>query len=297
MRTRPAPARLVTVVLTLLVVACALPPASTPAATSADGLTIRYEEHGNGEPALVFVHGWSCDRSYWDAQVPYFSDRYRVVTVDLGGHGESGLEREVWSIEAFGQDVAAVVEQLDLHDVVLVGHSMGGPVTVEAALLLGDRAVGIIGVDTFHDLSERWSEEAVEAWMQPFRDDYAARARTLVPTMFAPGSDSAFVARITADMASAPPAVGTGAMMAYNVWWNAKADTSLPALSMPVRALNADLYPTDVEAGRAYVPSFDAVIMPGVGHFLMMEDPETFNGLLEGILEDLPRAAEPASGT
>jgi pimeloyl-ACP methyl ester carboxylesterase len=295
MWTRLSVARSLTAALALLTTACISPPASPPTATSADGLSIRYDTHGSGEPALVFVHGWSCDRSYWDAQVPYFAERYRVVTVDLGGHGESGLERDTWSIEAFGQDVAAVVEQLDLDDVVLVGHSMGGPVAVEAALLLGTRVAGIVGVDTFQDLSGRVSEEQVEEWMQPFRDDFAARTQAFVPTMFAPGSDSAFVARITDDMASAPPAIGTAAIQAFYDWWNHTADMSLPALRAPMRTLNADLYPTDVEAGRAFVPSFDAVIMPGVGHFLMMEAPDTFNPLLEEIIEGLPRAIAPAS--
>lgn len=58
---------------------------------SADGLPVRYEVLGDGTPALVFVHGWSCDRRYWDGQVGYFADRHRVVAIDLAGHGESGL--------------------------------------------------------------------------------------------------------------------------------------------------------------------------------------------------------------
>jgi pimeloyl-ACP methyl ester carboxylesterase len=79
-----------------------------------DNVAISYDVQGEGEPALVFVHGWSCDKSYWRLQVPYFAKRHKVVTIDLGGHGESGIGRETWTMEAFGKDVAAVVEELEL---------------------------------------------------------------------------------------------------------------------------------------------------------------------------------------
>ena len=52
---------------------------------SKDGTPISYEIHGAGEPTLVFVHGWGCDARYWSAQLPYFSKKHRVVTLDLAG--------------------------------------------------------------------------------------------------------------------------------------------------------------------------------------------------------------------
>src|SRR5262245_7744994 len=100
---------------------------------SVDGVPIHYDVQGDGLPALVFIHGWSCDRSYWRKQMKYFAPRYTVVAIDLGGHGDSGLNRETWTTPAFGEDVVAVVETLGLTQVVLIGHSMGGAVSVEAA--------------------------------------------------------------------------------------------------------------------------------------------------------------------
>src|SRR5918994_764401 len=90
-------------------------------------------------PALVFVHGWSCDRSYWSRQLPHFAGRHNVVAIDLAGHGESGVGRQAWTMPAFGDDVVAAVEQLGLESTVLIGHSMGGDVIVDAALKLPDR--------------------------------------------------------------------------------------------------------------------------------------------------------------
>ena len=93
-------------------------------ALSADGLPIQYDVQGNGAIALVFVHGWCCDRRCWDRQVYAFAPSYTVVRLDLAGHGTSGQHRTQWTVPAFAQDVMAVVRQLELEQVVLIGHSL-----------------------------------------------------------------------------------------------------------------------------------------------------------------------------
>ena len=75
---------------------------------SKDGTLISYEVYGAGEPTLVFVHGWSCDSGYWRNQTPVFSQEHKVVLLDLSGHGHSGVTRETYSMQAFGEDVQAV---------------------------------------------------------------------------------------------------------------------------------------------------------------------------------------------
>jgi pimeloyl-ACP methyl ester carboxylesterase len=128
---------------------------------SADRVRVRYEVHGNGAPAVVFVHGWSCDRTYWRRQVDHFAGRFTVVTIDLAGHGESGTGRRTWTMPAFGDDVLAVATELDLPDLVLVGHSMGGDVIIEAARGLPRRVGGLVWVDTYRSLDESGSDETV----------------------------------------------------------------------------------------------------------------------------------------
>jgi pimeloyl-ACP methyl ester carboxylesterase len=120
-------------------------------AISADGVSIAYEVRGEGEPALVFIHGWCCDRSYWEEQTPHFAEKYKVVAIDLAGHGESGLDRKEWTMKAFGEDVVAVVNKLNLEQAILVGHSMGGFVILEASSLMPKRVIGLVGADTLGD--------------------------------------------------------------------------------------------------------------------------------------------------
>lgn len=91
--------------------------------SSADGVMVHYRVHGSGENTLILVHGWSCDQGYWEAQVEGLMADFKVVTLDLGGHGRSGTMRETWDMPSFGADVAAVVEKLNLTNTILVGHS------------------------------------------------------------------------------------------------------------------------------------------------------------------------------
>ena len=89
---------------------------------------------GNGRPAVVFVHGFGCALSDWDAQVSHLSPRHLTIAVDLRGHGTSPGTAAECSIERLGADVAEVMQALAMPPAVLVGRSMGCRVAIEAAL-------------------------------------------------------------------------------------------------------------------------------------------------------------------
>ncbi len=251
-------------------------------AISPDGIPVRYEVHGAGTPALVFVHGWSCDRSYWSRQLDHFAGRHRVVAIDLAGHGESGVGRDAWTMPAFGDDVVAVVDELGLEELVLIGHSMGGDVIVEAARHLPGRVVGLVWVDTYDTLGESDSGEDLQEFLVPFREDFVAATRSVVRRMFVPGSDPALVEWVATDMSAAPPEIALDAI--EHALTNDRAVIAgLSKLTAPVVAINPDYRPTDIDALRRH--GVETVLMPGAGHFLMMEDPETFNRLLGGTVE------------
>ena len=251
---------------------------------SADGVPIHYTTSGDGDVAVVLVHCWTCDSSFWDDAVPVLSHDYQVVTLDLAGHGESGSERTDYTMPAFGQDVAAVVQSLDLHRVILVGHSMGGTVVLEAARLLGDRVVGLIGIDTLHRLDDHATDEQIERFVAPMRIDFPGFVRRYMGSLFAAGADSALVARYTDRMSRVSPNVGISAI--ENM---AREDLSALAhgLGVPVRLIVSPRYPVDAEAWRAAVADFDFVVMEGVGHFPMLTAPERFDALLLATVNEL----------
>lgn len=102
---------------------------------------------GQGWPPVIFVHGFACSHSDWDAQVAYLSPRHTTVAVDLRGHGASPGAADKCSIGQFGADVAQVMRSLALPPAVLVGHSMGCRVAIEAALQAPAHTAGVILVD------------------------------------------------------------------------------------------------------------------------------------------------------
>ena len=291
---------IIALMITMLFVACqeeTETPAITDASivvdsvTSVDSLMIYYDVRGIGDKALVFVHGWSCDRSYWDAQTDEFAKIYRVVTIDLGGHGQSGLERETWSMAAFGADVAAVVSALDLSNVTLVGHSMGGSVIIEAARLLPDRVVALVGVDNFHNFSQSFTEVQIKGFTAPFAADFANTTNVFVRSMFPEDADSALVEQVAKDMALARPEVAVSALgefLGYDY------RSALNEMRLPIRVIGSDHHPVDIVGNRAIIESFQFMLMPGRGHFLHLEDPTTFNQLLATTLAEFwPETNQP----
>jgi pimeloyl-ACP methyl ester carboxylesterase len=255
---------------------------------SPDGISIAYELHGAEGRPLVFVHGWSCDRSYWREQAEHFAGRHRVVTVDLAGHGESGLGRESWTMPAYGEDVVAVIEKLGLEDVVLIGHSMGGDVVAEAAVRLPGRVSGLVWVDVYSRLGQPKSREQLEEFAAPFREDFATKTREFVRQMFVPESDPEVVEWVVADMSAAPPKIALDELVHARGNDGAILER-LRELTVPVVAINPEHWPTDVEGLRAW--GVETVLMPGVGHFPMLEDPGRFNRLLADVVAGLGAAA------
>ncbi len=251
---------------------------------SKDGVRINFFVEGEGEPALIFVHGWSCDKSYWDNQVKEFSPKYKVVTIDLAGHGESGMNRKNYTMELFGEDVAAVVNELGLKKIILIGHSMGGAVVIEAARILKDKVIGLVGADTFQNLGETMTTEQIEPFLKPFREDFKTHAFEFVKTMFPPTADPDLVKKIADDMSSAPPEVAISAM--ENMFKD-NAITALKEINVPIIGINCDLYPVREEENRKYVKSYELKMMKGVGHFVMLEDPAKFNQLLNEAINEL----------
>jgi pimeloyl-ACP methyl ester carboxylesterase len=257
-------------------------------ATSPDGIPIRYHAAGKGDPALVFVHCGGCERGFWDGQVAHFAAKHRVVALDLAGHGQSGGGRKDWTMPAFGQDVVSVVEALGLKRVVLIGHSIGGPVVLEAARRMPGRVAGLVLVDTMVDFEQRLAAEEVEKYLSALQADYRATTTALVSQLlFSASTPEPVKARVLETVLSVPQEIGVAAArssMAYD---------PLPALreiKAPIRAINSDLFPTNVEGNRRYVPGYQVAIMKGVGHYLMLEQPEAFNALLAEALRELARS-------
>ena len=228
----------------------------------------------------MFVHGYSCSSEYWWPQLEYFSKNYTTVAVDLAGHGESGLNRKEYSMEAFGDDVKSVIEHLDLNQVVLIGHSMGGPVIVKAARSLGTKTRLIIGVDTFHDLTTEgiggFARIAVNTMFQLF---YDSMTEDSIDDFFIERTDNDLEEWIRNDALKSPKNISQGtldALLTMNY------PESLRELSVPMIALNARSFrETKLDSNFDTYKDLQIEFMEDVGHFIMLERPDEFNKWLE----------------
>jgi len=255
----------------------------SPVVAASDGVPIHYSVAGKGEPALVFVHCGGCNRNFWENQVAEFSKTHRVVTIDLPGHGESGSGRKSWSIESYSDDVKTVVTKLDLKRVVLVGSSMGGPIIVETAKRMPERVVGIVPVDALQNVEQKLPPEQVDAVIKQLQADYkAAMTGLLNQFLFSANTPEAVKTRVINEVVSRQPEAALAILKGIISYDPAPA---LREVKVPIKAINSDLNPTQVEVNRKYAPQFDAVIIKGTGHYPMLEDPTRFNQMLAEILK------------
>lgn len=251
-----------------------------------DGVTIVYSAAGAGDPALVFIHGGLADRSFWDGQLRAFGTRHRVIALDLPGHGESGLDRKEWGIPEFGADVKAVVDAEKLKSVIIFGNSLGGPVAIEAALLLPGRILGVVGVDTFQVLDNRITPAEAKQRAETFQHDFSGALKQMVRMLFHADADPALMADAERRMAGTSPEAARAMLMSLSGYDQGAAARRL---TVPLRAINGDLYPTDMDGNRKVKADFDAVIMKHMGHYPMLERPEEFNDLLKEVVTSLTK--------
>ena len=278
--------RLLLLVLFFILAAPLVQPGAKAEVVSAkDGVPIHYSVQGKGEPALVFVHCWSCDRHLWDNQVSVFAKNHRVVTIDLPGHGESGQGRKTWSVESYADDVNAVITKLNLKRVILIGSSMGGPITLEATRRMPDRVLALVPVDTLHDVESVVDPKVLEGVVKQLRADYkVATTGFLNQLFFSPSTPVAVKNRIISEVTARPPELAVTILEAIFAY---RAAPALGEVKVPIHAINADMTPTNLEVNHKYAPQFEAVMMKGSGHYPMLEDPARFNELLANIIRNV----------
>ncbi len=117
-------------------------------AATVDGLKLHSTVTGKGSKTVILVHGYTCDETTWSEQVPALVKEYRVVTLDLPGHGKSDSPKDgKLSMDLFARAIEAVRAEVKANRVVLVGHSMGTPVILRYAHLYPQHISAMVFVD------------------------------------------------------------------------------------------------------------------------------------------------------
>jgi pimeloyl-ACP methyl ester carboxylesterase len=250
---------------------------------------------GRGAPTLVFVHGFACTHADWHAQLAHFQHTHEVVACDLRGHGRTPGRPQECSIEHYGGDVAALVNNLELARTVLIGHSMGCRVVLEAARLIPDKVAGIVLVDGSRNATRDPESAQAAALATIDKHGYAPFAEMLFRQMFfKPSAEAdAIVARAVRTSADFGPALWPR----ITRWDAGQMDAAFDALRAPLLAIqsttrNAELRRAPLKAGDTS-PWLDYLrargarieIVPDTGHFTQLEAVETVNRLIAGFLK------------
>jgi pimeloyl-ACP methyl ester carboxylesterase len=252
-----------------------------------DGVSIVCEIRGKGDTALVFLHGWCGDRAYWKHQVDAFAPDFRVVTLDQAGHGESGKDRKQWTTSSLAGDVEAVVKALGLKRVVLIGHSMGGPVALLASKRMPDTVVAVIGVDTLQDAEFKMPEEVSKKFLEGFEKDFKGTMRAGFAGLLSEKTDADLKNWIVTRAEAQDQKMALGLM---HDMMGLDSKKLLKEAKAPVRCINSAggfqfFKPTAIETNKKYA-DFNAVMIEEVGHYPMLEKPEEFNRKLREVLKE-----------
>lgn len=233
----------------------------------------------HSRPVLLFVHGWAGDSRFWIPQVNHFEDQYEIDTPDLAGHGRAANQRGTCTIDGFATELADRIRGLDTESCILVGHSMGGAVALEAARKIPERVGRVVMVDAFVMDWGRLDEALIGGFLATFREDFSGAVRGLIEQTCTPETDPAVIEHAAKVMTTLSPAVGLPALESLLRW------DPLPtfeALDMPLDCINSVL--VNPEARSRYAPFVTEYPVAGAGHYLQFEDEKGFSQLLETIV-------------
>lgn len=252
-----------------------------------DGLALSLASAGNGEPALLFVHGWSCNREFFSPQFHHFAATHRCLALDLAGHGLSASGPRRWSIASYAQDVAAALACAVDGKAVLIGHSMAGAVVTEAARLVPEKVAAVVLGDTHVFDYGHLDEETIQGIVAQMESDLPGFIAGLVGSMLPAAASPELRGWIANEMSRADPQVAIPSLESLLRW---DALPALEQLSVPGYAINAaTINPT---ARQRYRHLLREQYMPAAGHFLQLEDPPGFNRALQAILDEVTSEVE-----
>jgi pimeloyl-ACP methyl ester carboxylesterase len=244
-----------------------------------DGIPIHSTVRGKGPKTIVFVHGWTCDETSWDAQAPAFEKDYRVITLDLPGHGKSGSPRSgPLTIDLFAKAIEAVRVEAGAGKIVLVGHSMGTPVIRQYARLYPQNVAGMVPVDGVLKLSGSPSAPNPNAMQGA---EGRKNRENMIRGMFSKSTTPPMQDHIMKMMMGASDTTAyqaMSAMFAPSNW----TEEVMPVPALGIYAAHSTAH--NAEYFKKVFPNGKSVEVAGTGHFVMVEKPAEFNKLLNQFL-------------
>ncbi|MFL6527519.1 MAG: alpha/beta fold hydrolase [Chthoniobacterales bacterium] len=244
-------------------------------------MKVHYTNRGEGDHALVFVHGWNCDLTVWKNQVDAFPQT-RVMAIDLPGHGQSDKPQIKYTMDLHARAVDAVLREAHVERAVLVGHSNGTPVIRQFYRMFPEKTAGLVIVDGA--LRPFAPAEQMQKYIEPMRGPrYSEYFANMADAMTKPMTHEAARVEIKTALARAPQHVAVSEMeslLSDELWRPDKINVATLIVQAKQPAWTED-YEKFV---RELIPNVDYRVWPGVSHFLMIDRPDEFNSAVAGFI-------------
>lgn len=239
-------------------------------------------EQGRGEPLVILIHGWSCQRTDWAQTLAAMPQDLHCLALDLPGHGEARDRLwDDWTIEGLAKAVTEVADQKGARRLILVGHSMGGCVALEAARRWSG-PVGVVLVDSFGLPYGDMDAETIAVIEEPFKADFRGAMAGLVDNTTVAELNPEIREWIKARMAAGDPE------RLLPIWHNLlrwSPDAAFAAIKGPIVALNGEHI--SEAAQKRCAPYVQETVLPGTHHFPQFEQPRAFALALQQSLESI----------
>lgn len=250
---------------------------------STDGLEIFYTTSGVQDQVLVFVHGWLGNKDWWLAQEDYFKNKYNIVRMDLGGHGQSGHHRKNWTHTQYADDIAIVLNTLSSKNIILIGHSMAGAFVLEA-VQQSEKVCAIILIDTLKDLDQVFTlDQAEQMLFKQYRENFQFAVENILSQyLYCSETPIEIQKKLNQEFLSHQAEFAIDALRPLYAMDIQKAAKQV---NIPVRAINSDASSTNLENNQKYFRDYDFKIITGTGHYPMLEKPQAFNQILDDVIK------------
>jgi pimeloyl-ACP methyl ester carboxylesterase len=251
-----------------------------------EAIRLHYVDDGQGDPPIVFIHGWCCDHTFFQPQLDHFRRGHRALAMDLRGCGQSDKPEHGYDIPTLADDVAALCRAAGIDNAVIAGHSLGGMMAVDLAARHPALVRAAVAVDPGPLAITPESRALFEAFIAALEGPDSDRARRdYIRDMFLPDADADLRTRITETMCAVPAPIAIDVLRGI-VTWN-----GLGALRLMSRPLLVILAGTgggnDPARLLSLRPGITFGVTVGAGHFNLLEVPEQVNSMIERFVGSL----------
>lgn len=253
-----------------------------------NGENLSYFDSGKGQITLLFIHGAFISKEYWNEQLSHFSSNYRVITLDLAGHGKSSHNRADWTIQQYSKDINELIKELSLKNVILIGHSFGSDIMLETVTNNSSQIKGLIEVDHMKNVGVELPQETIDYLLDNLKNNFAETCEQYArQALITEQTDSKLSTKLVFDFTQMNPEVGRPLLKNTFSYTNREIQL-LKGLTHKLHLLHVDYLPTNEESIKQYLgENYELRYMGGTCHYPMLENPKEFNTLLAKIISKI----------